>query len=406
MTWQPVTTVTIAGEDYTGETVGNVTVTRGRKDVYSEPVAGYAVVNLIDTDGTGIPIDLAAQLRIAVQDSNASDVSIFTGLITDVDRALYDPGLTNQPASITTVTAIGPLARMSRRQAFADGRPPEKDADRVLAAILQGLGTSWEEARGTWADQPAGLEWGDYDPIDESLVAGGLFDLGALTAQEGGQSTYDVATFASFSSEGILYETGTGQVAWENADSRSDDVNYTVIEGNLIRAEGLTTNSSLSEIVNRLELVYDGGAVQSDEPESIILFGRYDRRIETSLANLSNAEARAERFLDRHAFPLTNLDAVTIRLDGLDDPDADALLAVDINTPVVLTDLPATLDFSQLPGFVEGLRINLDPFRYEVTLSISDAELSIGAIRFTQVPATTAWNQVPANLAWQDARRL
>ena len=406
MTFAPVTTVTIAGDDFTGDTVGTVTITRGRNDVYSDPVAGFCSVNLIDKDGSGIPVPLASQLRIAVDDSSGAPVRLFTGLVTDVERRLYDPGLAGDPAAITSVTAVGPLARMSRRQVFEDGRPLESDADRITAAVLGGLASQWEEVAGSWNEQPADATWATFDPIDDTLIEPGLFDLGPLGPADGGVSAYQAATQASFSSEGILYETGDGNVAWDNADSRGDDVVYTVIEGELLRADGIATLSNLSEIVNRLELLFDGGTVRVDEPDSITTFGRYDRRIQTDLANLSNAEARAERFLDRHAFPLTNLDAVTIRLDGLDPVDADALLALDVNSPVVLTDLPATLEFEQLPGFVEGLNIRIDPFRYEVTLNVSDAQLSIGAIRWTQVPATLRWQDAPATLTWQDARSI
>jgi hypothetical protein len=406
MTFTPVTTVTVDGLDYTGDTVGTVTIRRGRNDVYSDPVAGFATVLLIDKNGTGIPVPIASDMTIAVADSTSADVALFTGRITDVNRVLYDPGIGGTPASITSVTAVGPLARMARRQVFPAGRSPESDAARITAAVIAGLGTSWEEVAGSWNDQGATVTFGGFDPIDETLIAAPLFDLGPLPAQEGGTSAYDVASFASFSSEGILYETGTGQVGWDNADSRGDDVNYTVLEAELLKADGLTTLTSLSDIVNRLELVFDGGVVQVDEVDSITTFGRYDRRITTSLASESAAVARADRFLDRHAFPLANLEQVTIRVDGLDDLTADAILDIDINTPVVLTGLPATVEFEQLPGFVEGLNINIDAFRYEVTLNVSDAQLSIGAIRWTQVPATLKWGEVPATLQWQDARSI
>jgi hypothetical protein len=404
MSWKPSTTVTIEGVDFTGDTVGTVNIQRGRDDVYSDPVAGYATINLIDKDGTGFDIDLTTKVRVSVADSSAAPVRIFTGLVTDVERQLYDPGLAGDPAAIVTITAVGPLARMSRRQIFEGGRSPETDGDRILEAISAGVGIAWEEAQGTWSGQPSDLTWDDFDPFDSSLIAPGLFDLAALPPREGGYSAYQAASFASFSGEGILYETGSGDVGWDNADSRSSSVAYTVIEADWLTAQALRTSSSLSDIVNRLELVYDGGVVQTDDPDSVGLFGRYDRRIETDLANLSNANARAERFLDRHAFPLDNLDKVGIRIDGLDDADADSLLAIDINSPVVLVDLPDTLRVNQLPGFVEGIQISLDPYRYTLTLSVSDAQLSIGAIRWTQVPPTLEWDDVNATLTWQDAR--
>lgn len=405
MTWQPATTVTIDELDYTGDTVGTVTIRRGRDTVYADPVAGYATVQLIDKTGESLDIVLGTRLDVTVEDSTTADVALFSGLVTDVSRQLYDPGLTGDPASITQVSAVGPLARMARRQIFASGRPAETDGDRIAAAIADGLAASWEETAGTWATVATSTAtWTSIDPIDLDLIDAGLFDLAALPAQGGGRTAYQAASEASFSGEGVLYETGDGFVGWDNADSRGTSPDYLDIAGNLLRADGITTDTSLTDLVNRVEVVHDEGVALATEPESIIQFGRYDRRIDTQLANASNAETRAAKFIERHAFPLDNLSAVTIRVDGLPDSTADDLLSIDINKPVFLTDLPDTIGVTQLPGFVEGVEYRIDPYRLEITLNVSDAQLSIGDSRWSQVPATLRWNQVDATLTWEDAR--
>ena len=406
MTWSPTATVTIAGVDFTGDTIGTVTIRRGRDDVYSDPVAGYAVVTLIDTDGTGFDIDPAVQLRVTLDDSTGSPVALFTGNVTDIERTLYNPGIVGDPASITTLTAVGPLAKLFRRQVLAAGRPAEEDADRIRAALEEGLSLTWEELpQDTWDDFDPAVTWAGIDPgFDPDLIADGLFDLIALPAQDGGYSAFDVVSAASASAQGIIYETGTGLVGWDNADSRGDDPDYTDITAGLIRADGLRTSTSLSDIVNVVEVIYDGAGEEFRDDASVVTFGRYDRRIETLLANQAAALRYGEDYLRRHSFPLVNLDAVTIRVDGLEDPQADELLAIDINTPVFLEGLPDTVRVTNLPGFVEGLTWRIDAYRAELQLTVSDAALSVGDIRWSQLPATLTWDDLPATLTWQDWR--
>ena len=406
MTWTPATTVTIEGVDFTGDTVGQVTIRRGRDTVYADPVAGYAVINLIDKDGTGFDIDPAVTVTVTVQDSAAAEIALFTGQVTDIDRSLYSPGLAGDPASITTLTAVGPLARLSRRQVLAAGRAPEEDADRIRAALEEGLSLTWEELpQDTWDDFDPTTTWATIDPgFDPDLIASGLFDLIALPAQEGGYSAFDVISQASASAQGVIYETGTGFVGWDNADSRGDDPTYTNIPGAIINAQNLQSSTSLSDIVNRVEVVYDGQVEEFRDDTSIVTFGRYDRRIETLLADQTAANRYGEDYLLRHAFPLINLSTVSVRLDGLDDADADDLLAIDINTPVFLEGLPDTLRVTNLPGFVEGLTWSIDAHRAQLTLSVSDAALSVGDIRWSQLPAALTWDDLPATLTWQDWR--
>ena len=406
MAWSPDTTVTIEGVDFTGDTVGQVTIRRGRDTVYADPVAGYAVINLIDKDGSGFEIDPAVTVTVTIKDSTAGDVALFTGQVTDIERSLYTAGLIGDPASITTLTAVGPLARLSRRQVLAAGRPAEEDADRIRAALAEGLSLTWEELpQDTWDDFDPTTTWATIDPgFDPDLIAPGLFDLIALDPQDGGYSAYQVVSAASASAQGVIYETGTGLVGWDNADSRGDDPTYTNVPASIINAQGLLSSTSLSDIVNRVEVVYDSQVEEFRDDTSIVTFGRYDRRIETLLANQAAALRYGEDYLLRHAFPLINLSTVSMRLDGLDDADADQLLAIDINTPVFLQSLPDTLRVNELPGFVEGLTWNIDAHRAQLILSVSDAALSVGDIRWSQLPAALTWNDLPATLTWQDWR--
>jgi hypothetical protein len=405
-TWTPVTTVTIGGVDYTGDTVGTVSINRGRDNVYADPTAGFATIQLIDKTGAGIAIDPAEQLTVELEDSTGGQVRLFTGAVTDIRKSLYDPGIANTPAAIVSVSAVGPMARLSRRQVLAAGRPAETDGDRVAAALEAGLGDTWEELPyAAWEDIPADLTWvtfsGQYDP---DLVDPGLFDIIALPAQDGGYSALNVALAASASGQGVLYETANGFVGWENADDRATTTDFFDIPAELCIASQLTTETSLSDIVNRVEVTFAGGAVEQSDTDSIPIYGRWERRIDTLLVNQTNAEQYADDYIRRHAFPAINLKQVNIRLDGLEDTDADDLLALDLNAPVNLEDVPATFGLPFLPGFIEGLNWRIDPFRAELELLVSDANLSTGDLRWSQIGSNVTWQDLPTTLLWQDWR--
>jgi hypothetical protein len=406
MVWTPTTTVTIEGVDFTGDTVGTVRIVRGRTNVYEEVPPGYAVVELVDVTGTGFDVDPATILEIAIADSTSTPVLKFTGRVTDIDRTLYSSGLVGDPASITRLTAVGPLAKAARRQAYPGGRPAEQDADRVAAFLIGGLGQTWEEYQGsTWADAVG--TWATVDPgIDPALIDAGIYDLAVLDPQDGGYQALTGAAEASFSGAGIIYETGTGYVGWYNAQSRGLSPTYTIIPGDWITASSVATSTSLSDLANRVDVVYSAGSVVATDPTSVSTYGVYERRLTTQLANIGNAQTRAVEFVERHAYPLVNLDRVTVRIDGLDDADADALLAIDVNTPVYLTGLPDTLRVTDLPGFVEGIQLDVDAYRANLTLMVSDAQLSIGSMRWEQVPATLIYQDVSGSLQWQNARSL
>jgi hypothetical protein len=405
-TWTPTTTVNIGGVDYTGDTVGTVTINRGRDNVYADPTAGFAAVQLIDKTGVGITLDPAEVLTIDIEDSAGDAVRLFTGAVTDITKDLYDPGLRGSPAAVVTVAAVGPLARLSRVQVLATGRPAETDGERIAAALETGLGVTWEELPYTvWDDIPAELTWvtfsGGYDP---DIVDAGLFDLIALPAQDGGHNALTVALDASRSGQGYLYETPNGLVGWENADDRSQFSDFYDIPANLTIASQLTTRTSLADIVNLVDITYDGGVATLSAPDSIGQYGRWERRIETLLVNQTNAEQYADDYIRRHAFPAINLEAVTIRLDGLDDTLADELLDLDLNGPVNLEDVPATFGLPFLPGFIEGLNWRIDAHRAELNLLISDANLSTGDLRWSQIGTTVTWDDLPGTLVWQDWR--
>ena len=412
MTWSPAPTVTIAGQDFTGEALETVRIVRGRDDVFSEPRAGYAILELLDLTGAGLPFDVLDRLEVTVDDTSGDPVTVFTGNVSDWSTVLIDTGVeSGTAASVTTVIATGPLANLNRRNVAAAGRPAQLDGDRILELVEAGLSASWEEVGGTWATvREPDTTWATFDPdFDASRIdTPGVFDIAALPADPAGYNPLSQAYLTAISGRGVLFDTADGFIAYADADRRelAAQAGYLPLPAAALTAQ-LTTTSAASDIVNRVSVTFEGGAIIVEDTFSIISFGVLAREFQTNLADAGQATAWGVDYIEDHAGPIINLREVGIRLDGLTDGALrDALLAIDVGSPVVLEQLPATLGVTQLPAFVEGVNWLVDRDTVELRLNLSDAALSIGSIRWGLVPDTLRWEDVNATLTFEQARRL
>jgi hypothetical protein len=408
MTWTPAPKLTIGGVDYTGSTLETVRITRGRPEVFAEPRAGYLLAELIDLTGDGIPVRPFDRVEFTLDDSTGQPVTVFVGEVSDTSAQLYDTGVeSGSPGSITTVIAVGPLAKASRRIVAVSGRPAEQDGDRVEALMFEGLAATWEETGGTWAQQSG--TWETFDPgLDPNRIdQPGVFDLAALDPAVEGYNALSQSYLAAFSALGVLWDDREGFVAYADADRRvatdtADD--YLTLPASILSSGQLSVQSFAGDITTSVAVEFAGGEVIVDDTAGFLTFGRLSRQFQTNLANLSNAGAWALRYLVGHAGPVVKLQSVTARLDILaDDQLRDDLLELDVNDGIRLTGIPSTLGLTFRRTFLEGLSWSVDRERVAVALNLSDAALSIGFVRWSSVSGTLRWQDVDATLTWQDA---
>jgi hypothetical protein len=393
----PDPTVTIDGVDYTGDTIGAVRVTRGRDTVYSEPQPGYATIRLIDKTGQGIPVAVGTAVAVDLEPGRP----VFRGTITDWTAELYDPGIGSTPAATVSITAVGPMLRLNRRLVFSGGRTAELEADRILAAIEDGLALTWEEASGAWDDFDGAWEDALEQPFDPALIDPGIFTLGDLDPQDAGYNALTVIQQSAASGAGIAYETADGFIAFANADRRPAnraagpyDVPSTVVVAQL------NTYSQLADISNKVAVTYASGVETAQDDVSISQYGSWERQVDTNLANQSNALARANDYINRHGQPSVQFGQVAIRVDGLGVTLAGQLLDLDINDAVDIP-IPRTLLPTNTVGFVEQVVYRFDAFRAEIVLTVSDYRLSEAAERWGQVEPSIIWDDVL--ITWSQA---
>lgn len=396
--------VLVAGVDVTGLVAAPVTVRQGRDSVYTEPSAGYASVEL--RSQTVQPFRVGQTVKVFLSDSSDVDVQLFGGVLSDVDVQavrVQDGVLVGY-----RLTAVGPLARLNRRTVLFDGRPSETDGARVLAAVSEGLSSAWEEQNDvlTWDDVDG--SWAQFDDIDESQIDAGVFTLAALGTAESGYNPLRVAQEAAFSGLGMLYETRTGAVGYADAARRPDnaDAGYSPVPAGSLSADGVRVSSSLADIVNRASVEFDGGVVEFTDDESLQEFGLYATQFQTQLVNQSNAEQWGQRYVENHSLPVFRADQFRLTLQGLGTALTDSLLVVEPNDALVFTGLPSALGLGvDFEGFVEGVEWSVDPFRTDVGLFVSDAQLSLGSIWWGRVDGTLSWSAVGSATAWQDVER-
>jgi hypothetical protein len=409
-TWSPVVTVTIAGTDFTGDTVDTLQLRRGRNNVYASIQAAVASITLLDKTGTGIVPSVADSVVVTLEDSAATPVTLFVGEVSDFSTSIYDAGIRNTPAAQIRITAVSGLAKLQRRQVFATGRGVEKDGDRVLAVLLDGLAVPWEEAAGVWDDYTTET-WLTFEPsIDFTIVdTPGLFDISALAALDGGYSAGQTAGEAGLSANGLLYETADGRIGYADGLRRFNNValGYLPIPSAVLTASQLSTSSQLADLANAVVVSYAGGEVTDTDPDSIEQFGRFTQQLSTSLQNLGDAETRAETFLETHSQPTVQFESASIRLEqDMNDTLRNNLLRLEVNDAVEIDTLPATLGLTTFTGFLEGVIFTVDPFRTNIDLLLSAANLSLGPVFWAAVANTIAWEDVDAALQWTNAGSL
>ncbi|HEY7822963.1 MAG TPA: hypothetical protein VIG24_09030, partial [Acidimicrobiia bacterium] len=174
---------------------------------------------------------------------------------------------------------------------------------------------------------------------------------------------------------------------------------------------GLTLNSSLADITNRVTVTYGTAdlSVTRQDDFSIGEYGLEETTLTTILADQSDAEARADDLLFSQAQPSVEFDALTVNLRStIGTALRDALLTIEANDAINVTSLPTKLGFQTIGfrGFVEGITYRLNDYEATVSLFVSDENLSFGSVLWGQVGATITWNTTNAALTWADARRV
>jgi hypothetical protein len=408
--WNPVWRVIIDGTTYTNLTLANVTITSGRTDIYSQPVAGYCQLAVLNFDQTAIPMEINDSVTVEVKDSTNTFVPIFGGTITDLAVTINSIGSQGYNQRIE-ITALGALSRLPKL-IWNGNIPRDFDGDQMYEVLSAYLFAAWNQV-------PAATQWTTFDPTTtwaNALNTGlgqidrpGNYDLASHNHDE--IDVYSLASEIALSGFGYLYENPQGQISYADSTHRTEYFaanGYVDLSANDALGAGFRTVTRSGDIRNKVTIKYGshGGTSLSDsDPESIAIYGELGQVIDTVLHDATDALNQAEFYLALRAYPQAIFDSITYQLASpeLSDSDRDALIKVFMGLPLNITDLPPNVADGSFQGFVEGWSFRAGYNTLEVTLTISPLAFSLQAFRWNSVPAVETWNTINPTLDWLNA---
>jgi hypothetical protein len=406
--WSPNATVSINGTPVTAFTLEGVQISMGRDDVQQQSSAGFATIDFLNLPYTDV--EIFDEVSITLENFAGADTTIFTGTVTDVSVSVLDAGTTN--TFITQISASGGLSKLAAKEANIVGYPEQKDGDRIVSVITDTFGLKWNEIPPTqiWDDYTTET-WNDLLGVDISDIdTPGTYDLFDSTGDPGAINALSYVQIVADSGSGFIFETTTGGIGYQDQDHRADYVTangFINIGKNFILADGINVTTSRNEIINDAIVTYGDptASFETEELDSISLYGRVTTSIDTFLKTSTDAETLADRIVLLNAYPEPVIQGIKIQIDAptMTQPLLDALVGVFFGMPVSVTDFPALLFPGQFFGYVEGWEWDIDRFTATLTLNVSDFTFSAVPVAWQDVFVSEIWSTIDPGLQWQDA---
>jgi hypothetical protein len=408
--WSPEYRVKINGYTVTGATLSGLTITSGRTDIYSQPLAGYCNLTLIETQESSVPYEINDPISIEVQDSASNWVSLFGGFLTDVSITVQTSGSSAISQKIQII-GVGALARLNR-SVFTGNLAHQFDGDRIYDLLSTALFDSWDEV-------PAATTWNDYDPATtwENAENSGLGDIDQpgdyeLHSQSNVNATlYSLVTSYATSALGYVYEDAQGRIGYADSTRRAQYLGtngYVDLDGNHAIGPALNITKRAGDVRNNITVGYGSNGTQlvtDSDATSISLYGDLAATFPTTLRNQGDAEAQAAFYLLIRAYPQYALKQITFPLGNpeIDDTDRDSLLNVFMGLPLNIQNLPGNMTNGEFQGFVEGWTWTANLNSLSLTLNLSPVSFSLQAFGWDDVPVTETWQTLSPTLTWLDA---
>ena len=405
--WTPEWQLQINGVDYADITLSTLTVVSGRTDIYSQPRAGYASIEIINLNLTPVTIDVNDGLSIRVKDSTGTYVDIFGGYITDssVEVASTGTGGINETIRVTALGALSKLPKTLTNGVLSKDFDGNQIYTILSAALFQ-----------TWAEVPAALTWATYNPTTTWANAQnsglgevdrpGDYELMARSSDV--TDMYSLVSALATSGLGYLYEDAQGRIGYADATHRTQYLaanGYTSVSGNHALSRGIRTIRRLGDLRNKVTIQWRSGDITALSQESIDQYGSQADIIATTLHNSADATAQANFYLGIRAWPQDVFESITFTLGNseIDDSDRDALLNVFMGLALDITDLPANMVNGRFQGFVEGWTFRAGYNRLDLTLNVSPTAFSLQSMQWDDVSVAETWNTISSTLDWNEA---
>jgi hypothetical protein len=410
--YTPYPKVIFAGvNEYADNTISNISISLGRRDIYEQALVGIANVSLWTDADTALNVNLSDSVEIQIKDTDDVYQTIYTGTISDIAIGLDAYGSEGSVARYS-LTAVGPLAILNRFTTGGLGFAKEFDGTRVLNILSDAFLESWSEVVPTltWSAVSSLATWANWGGTNQTLVDNLITDIDMpgtyeLTAYSGGEANaLTLAQEAAQSGRGFLYEAPDGSIHYDSYTSRATLTPLTLTNDDLL-AVGLRQAAQWSEIVNDVTLTYKNNQEKyAEDYTSQQSYGVLSGTRTTQLENGTDAQSQADAFLESRAYPRTYPEELTIPLHSptVSDATRDALILMHVGSAVYTQDLP-TVFGGTFNGFVEGIKWNLDRYTATMTLICSAISETYPNQVWLQIAPTVTWaGYTPTTTEWQD----
>ena len=408
--YTPLYRITVDGSIVTGATLGGLTITSGRTDIYSQPVAGYCNLTLIETALSPINYEINDSVTVEVKNSTGNYVYLFGGFITDLAISISTSN-SNIITQKINIIAVGALARLARAT-YVGNLSSGYDGTQISTILSTVLFDAWNEVPNTttWQGYEPTVQWQNaqksgYGEIDVP----GDYDLDSQNNLN--DTVYNIVSQLATSGLGYLYEDSQGRIGYADSTHRSQYVStngYVDLDANQGIGPNLEIKKKAGDVRNAITIAYGSSgnsSVSSSSSASIALYGQLASTITTTLKNSTDAQAQADYYLNIRAYPQFALQKIVFPLQNpeLDNVDRDSLLNIFMGLPINLTNLPSNMGGGEFQGFVEGWTWVASMNRLELTMNISPLAYSLQAFRWNSVPAAESWNTLNPDLTWLNA---
>jgi hypothetical protein len=406
--WTPEYAVEVNGRgDVTNLTIANLTITSGRSDIYSQPIAGYTRFTILNLDQSATGIDVNDSVVIKIKDSNGVYVPLFGGDVTDIDVTVRtgEPAIT-QEISITALGALSKLPKILTEGVLTKAN----DGDQIYSILSALLFNRWNQvpAAETWAAYTPTTTWANAEnsglgEIDQP----GDYELTARSAST--TDVYSLVANLAKSGLGYIYEDSSGRIGYADSTHRGQYLaanGYAYVDGGWAYANSISTSRRLGDLRNQVTITYKNNAQETaSDAASIATYGNQAQNIVTSIENQADAETQAAFYLGIRAYPQDQFKSITFPMANPNIPDAsrDQAFNIFMGLPLDIEDLPTNIAGGRYQGFVEGWTWTSRFNSLDLTVIVSPVAYSLQAFKWIDVPITEAWNTISPTLDWNNA---
>ena len=406
--WTPDWAVEVNGAgDITNLVIADLTITSGRSDIYSQPLAGYSRFTVKNLDQSAITFDVNDSVVVKVKNSSGTYIPIFGGDISDIDIKVRtgEPAITQD----VTITALGALSKLPKT--LTQGVLTKAyDGDQIYTILSEVLFSQWNEV-------PAAETWAAYDPTitwanAENSGLGEIDRPGDYELTARSSSTTDIYSLvANLAKSGLgnIYEDSSGRIGYADSTHRSEYLaanGYAYVDGGWAYAAGIATSKRLGDIRNRVTITHKNNSEHTaEDAASIAIYGVHADNIITTLEKNADAISQAEYYLDIRAYPQYQFKAITFPMANPNIPDAsrDQALNIFMGLPIDIEDLPLNIADGRYQGFIEGWTWTSRFNALDLTIIVSPVAFSLQAFRWNSVPINETWNTISPTLDWNNA---